>query len=48
QSTDREENVPLEIEYDFEKINSIILTSVAHVNEHRDEDEVLFDFNVIF
>ncbi|CAF3844036.1 unnamed protein product [Rotaria sordida] len=48
QSTTQQQNVLFEIEYDFQKIDSIIAASIAHFSQHPNEDEVLFDLDAAF
>ncbi|CAF4481319.1 unnamed protein product [Rotaria sp. Silwood2] len=43
-----EENVLFEIEYDFGKVKSIVVASIAHLSKCRDEQEFLFDLDAAF
>lgn len=43
-----ENNVLFEIEYDFDKIDSIVIASVAQFSQHPSEKEILFDLDAAF
>ena len=47
-STDTETSVIFEIECDFRTTNSVIMASVAHLSQHSQEREVLFDLDATF
>ena len=48
ESTEDATSVLFQIKYDLGNINSIIVASVAHINRHQNEDEVLFDLDAAF
>ena len=49
QSINKEEEIVLfEIGYGVDKINSIHIASIAHLSEHPDEEEILFNFDAAF
>ena len=48
ETTNEEEAVVFEIEYDFGNIDSVIVASISHLSAHNDEEEFLFDFDATF
>ena len=44
----KEQSVLFDVEYDFGRIDSIIIAGIAEYSQHPDEQEILFDLDAVF